>query len=200
MGDPTQIHQVLMNLCTNAGHAMQQSGGELSIELSEVTLDAEFTAIHQDVTPGLYVKLAVSDTGEGIPTQILPRIFEPFFTTKDKSKGSGWGLSVVHGIVKKHGGTVTAESELGQGSTFAVYLPVTEKQLPIPPIALPTNHIGSEHILFVDDDQTIVTIGEEMLTTKGYRVTPAKGSQEASESIRSTYRVNQPCPLGPSLI
>ncbi len=179
MGDPTQIHQVLMNLCTNAGYAMQKYGGELSVELTEVTLDTEFTAIHQDVTPGPYVKLTVSDTGEGIPSEILPRIFEPFFTTKDKSKGSGWGLSVVHGIVKKHNGTVTVESELGKGSTFMVYLPVTEKQLPIPPIVSPTNHIGTEHILFVDDDQTIVTIGEEMLTAKGYRVTPAMGSQEA---------------------
>ncbi len=185
MGDPTQIHQVLMNLCTNAGHAMQKSGGELSVELSEVTLDAEFTAIHQDVTPGLYIKLTVSDTGEGIPSEILPRIFEPFFTTKDKSKGSGWGLSVVHGIVKKHSGTVTVESELGKGSAFTVYLPVTEKQLPIPPIVSPTNHIGTEHILFVDDDQTIVTIGEEMLTAKGYRVTPAMGSQEALAIFQS---------------
>jgi PAS domain S-box-containing protein len=185
MGDPTQIHQVLMNLCTNAGYAMQKSGGELSIELSEVTLDAEFAAIHQDVAPGLYVKLTVSDTGEGIPSEILPRIFEPFFTTKDKSKGSGWGLSVVHGIVKKHGGTVIVESELGKGSTFIVYLPVTEKQLPMPPVVSQTNHIGNEHILFVDDDQTIVTIGEEMLTAKGYRVTPAMGSQEALAIFQS---------------
>lgn len=185
MGDPTQIHQVLMNLCTNAGHAMQKYGGELSIELSEVTLDTEFTDIHQDVAPGLYVKLTVSDTGEGIPSEILPRIFEPFFTTKDKSKGSGWGLSVVHGIVKKHGGTVTVESELGKGSTFAVFLPVTEKQPPIPPIVSPTNHIGTEHILFVDDDQTIVTIGEEMLTAKGYRVTSAMGSQKALAIFQS---------------
>lgn len=185
MGDPTQIHQVIMNLCTNAGYAMQKSGGELSIELSELTLGTEFAAIHQDVTPGLYVKLIVSDTGEGIPSQILPRIFEPFFTTKDKSKGSGWGLSVVHGIVKKHGGTVTVESELGKGSTFTVYLPVTEKQLSIPPIVSTTNHIGTEHILFVDDDQTIATIGEEMLTAKGYRVTPALGSQEALAIFQS---------------
>jgi CheY-like chemotaxis protein len=174
-----------MNLCTNAGYAMQKSGGELSIELSEVTLDAEFAAIHQDVAPGLYLKLIVSDTGEGIPSEILPRIFEPFFTTKDKSKGSGWGLSVVHGIVKKHGGTVTVDSELGKGSTFTVYLPITEKQLPIPPIVSPTNHIGVEHILFVDDDQTIVTIGEEMLTARGYRVTPAMGSQEALAIFQS---------------
>ncbi len=184
-GDPTQIHQVLMNLCTNAGHAMHQSGGELSIDLSEETLDAEFTAIHQDVAPGLYVKLTVNDTGEGIPSEILPRIFEPFFTTKDKGKGSGWGLSVVHGIVKKHGGTVTVESELGKGSTFTVYLPVTEKQVPAPPIVSPTNHRGTEHILFVDDDQTIVTIGIEMLTAKGYRVTSASGSREALSIFQS---------------
>jgi PAS domain S-box-containing protein len=185
MGDPTQIHQVLMNLCTNAGHAMQNSGGKLSIDLSEVMLGADFTAIHQDITPGQYIKLTVSDTGEGIASEILPRIFEPFFTTKDKSKGSGWGLSVVHGIVKKHGGTVTVESELGKGSTFAVFFPVSDEQLQTSPIISPANHLGSEHILFVDDDQTIVTIGEEILTTKGYRVTPARGSQEALSIFRS---------------
>lgn len=185
LGDPTQIHQVLINLCTNAGHAMQKCGGKLSIELSEVMLDAEFTAIHQDVIPGCYIKLAVSDTGEGISSKILPRIFEPFFTTKDKSKGSGWGLSVVHGIVKKHGGTITVESKLGKGSTFSVYLPVTEKQLPIPPLISPTDHIGTEHILFVDDDKIIANIGEEMLTAKGYQVTPAMGSQEALAIFQS---------------
>ena len=148
-------------------------------------LGDEFTAIHQDITPGLYVKIGITDTGEGISSHILPRIFEPFFTTKDKSKGSGWGLSVVHGIVKKHGGTVTVESELGQGSTFSVYLPVTEKRLPVNPTISPANHLGTEHILFVDDDQTIVKIGEEILTTKGYRVTSAIGSHEALSIFRS---------------
>ena len=179
MGDPTQIHQVLMNLCTNAGYAMNSSGGELWVELSETMLGSDFTAIHPDIKAGPYMKLEVSDTGQGISAEILPRIFEPFFTTKEKGKGSGLGLSVVHGIVKKHGGTVTVQSQPGRGSIFTVYLPITEPQIASSPTVSPATFTGKEHILFVDDDHTIVKIGEEILKTKGYRVTSATGSLDA---------------------
>ncbi len=185
LGDPTQIHQVLMNLCTNAGHAIRNEGGILKVELLDERLDEKFTSSHLDLKPGTYLKLAVSDTGPGIPAEIESRIFEPFFTTKDNGKGSGLGLSVVHGIVKNHRGTVTVCSKPDEGSTFNVYLPSTqlkEKPRRILPI---TSYAGTESILYVDDDHAIVEMGKQILDTMGYKVKAATGSLEALSLFRS---------------
>ena len=129
MGDSTQIHQVLMNLCTNAGHAMEEKGGVLDVALMDTELDSGFTATHQGLKPEPFLKITVTDTGYGIKPHLLDRIFEPFFTTKQPGEGTGLGLSVVHGIVKSHGGGIYAYSEPGKGSTFHVYLPAIKTDL-----------------------------------------------------------------------
>ena len=122
LADPTQIQQVLMNLCTNAAHAMREKGGSLDIELTDYSVSPSNGDPH-GIKPGLYVRLTVRDTGTGIPPDIMDKIFDPFFTTKKVGEGTGLGLSVVHGIVKQHDGYITVESEPGKGSTFTVYFP-----------------------------------------------------------------------------
>lgn len=179
LGDPTQIHQILMNLCTNAGYAMREAGGALTVELTDLILDNEFTFLHPDMKPGAYLKLSVSDTGHGMSSATRQRIFEPFFTTKDKSQGSGLGLSVVHGIVKNHGGAVTVQSAPEEGATFDVFLPTTREHEPPGRVKTKTPREGSEHILFVDDDHTIVEIGRDIFSSQGYDVTPVVGSLAA---------------------
>ena len=185
MADPTQIHQILINLCTNAGHAMHQKGGVLEVSLSDEELDEEFAAQYPDINPGQYMKLSVSDTGHGIPPDVLEKIFDPFFTTKEREEGTGMGLAVVHGIVRGHGGTITVYSEAEKGTTFNVYLPVfglakkpeTKGTAPLPN--------GSEHILFVDDEKPLVDLGKELLERQGFRVTPRTSSIEALELLKS---------------
>jgi PAS domain S-box-containing protein len=185
LADPTQIHQILMNLCTNAEHAMRDKGGVLDIMLSDVELDRDFAAGHPDIEPGTFARLTVSDSGHGIPSHSLDRIFDPFFTTKNSSEGTGMGLSVVHGIVGSNGGTITVSSESGQGSTFDVYLPVIERSV-VPQIIdeefIPT---GTERILFVDDEQTIVNIGQQILESLGYDVTTRTSSKDALELFKT---------------
>ncbi|MDM8521865.1 response regulator [Desulfococcaceae bacterium HSG8] len=181
LGDPTRIHQVIMNLCTNANHAMYASGGVLDLSLAIVKIGGE-SAVPLRIPPGGYVKLTVSDSGPGIPRENLARIFDPYFTTKEKSKGTGLGLSVVHGIVRSHGGTVTVKSKIGSGTEFEVYLPVAaaddnangkqeklESQIPG----------GNEHILLVDDEEVIVAVEKEMLEALGYLVTATDKADEA---------------------
>ncbi|MDA8140403.1 MAG: ATP-binding protein [Desulfobacteraceae bacterium] len=179
MADPSQLHQILMNLATNARHAMQTDGGTLNVELKELELDPAFCAAHPEIDPGRYVQLSVADSGHGIAPEIIERIFEPFFTTKKKGEGTGLGLSMVHGIVRDHGGTITVQSVLGQGTTFHVFLPlmqlsrtrtISEKEI------LPT---GSEHILLVDDEPALVTMASQMLERLGYRVTSRANPSEA---------------------
>jgi CheY-like chemotaxis protein len=175
----------LMNLCTNASHAMQEKGGVMSVSLSEVEIDSDFIVKHFDIKPGSYLKLSVSDTGHGMPPSLMEHIFDPFFTTKEKGQGTGMGLSVVHGIVKSHNGTIHAYSEPGEGSTFNVYLPVIERQLeqkiraerPIPK--------GTEHILFVDDEESLINMGKQLLISLGYTVTSRINSLEALELFKS---------------
>lgn len=179
MADSIQIHQVILNLCTNAEHAMREKGGVMGVKLVEVKLGAGFKAIHLNLKPGTYLELTVSDTGHGMPAHILDRIFEPFFTTKETGEGTGMGLSVVHGIVRSYEGAVIASSELGKGSVFRVYLPVIDRQFkPIPAAeeAVPT---GTEHILFVDDEPAIVNIGQQYLKSLGYQVTARTSGLEA---------------------
>ncbi|MFH2218422.1 MAG: PAS domain S-box protein [Pseudomonadota bacterium] len=179
--DSTQIHQLLMNLCTNAAYAMGEDGGVLKVTLTNVILDSAFIALNPEISPGLYLKLSVSDTGCGIPPDIREKIFDPYFTSKDKDHGTGLGLAVVHGIVKKYGGTITVETEVGKGSTFSVYLPVTGSE----PLGKPdkntglTDFTGNEHILLIDDDESVVKVGRKMLERLGYQVVSTTSAVEA---------------------
>ncbi len=185
MGDPTQIHQIIMNLCTNAGHAMQEKGGELNVELDDLELDSEFIGTHPDIKPGRYTRLTVSDTGHGISKKVLDRIFDPFFTTKEKGEGTGLGLSVIHGIVKNYGGAINVYSEPGKGSTFKVFLPVIERKLePETKIEQPIPK-GTERILFVDDEPPVTDMAKQLLEPLGYEVTKRTSSIEALELFKT---------------
>lgn len=185
-GDPTQVHQVLMNFCTNAVHAMGHGKGLLSVELSAVEIDQEDAAGYPELVAGKYVRLTVGDTGHGIPREILPRIFEPYFTTKKAGEGTGLGLAVVHGIVRSHGGSISVYSEIDKGTTFHVYLPVIEEETfekqDVSTDIIPT---GSERILFVDDEQILVEMGQSILERLGYRVRTSTNPIEALELFRA---------------
>ncbi len=185
LADPTKIQQTLINLCTNALHAMGEKGGVLEVSLDNVDIDSTTSAQHPDLEPGSYVRLAVSDTGHGISPEVTRRIFDPYFTTKDKGVGTGMGLATAHGIVKEHHGAIRVESEPGKGSVFKVFLPLAEimtedeyespKQLPQ----------GTGHILFVDDEQSLADLGKRMLEHLGYQVAVRTSSIEALESFRA---------------
>ncbi|CAB1058712.1 hypothetical protein D1BOALGB6SA_3469 [Olavius sp. associated proteobacterium Delta 1] len=185
MADPTQIQQVLMNLCTNAGHAMRDNGGVLGIKLIDVKLEADLTAMHPELKPGPYLELTVSDTGHGIPAHIIDRIFDPFFTTKGKGEGTGMGLSVVHGIVGSYGGTIAISSEPGKGATFKILLPAVE--MVKAPVLITEDFVatGTERILFVDDETALVNIGKQMLESLGYKITIRTSSIEALELFKA---------------
>jgi PAS domain S-box-containing protein len=185
MGDPTQMHQVLMNLCTNAGHAMQEKGGILEIRLENTTLDADISSRHAGLKPGPFVCLTVSDSGRGMPLHVLERIFDPFFTTKEKTEGTGMGLSVAHGIVTAAGGTIHAYSEVSHGASFKVLLPMIERRLEPEPRPDAIIVGGNERILFVDDEKTLVDMGRQMLQSYGYEVTTSTDSLEALNLFRS---------------
>ncbi|MBF0528810.1 MAG: PAS domain S-box protein [Deltaproteobacteria bacterium] len=183
--DPTQIHQVLTNLCTNAAYAMRAGGGVLTVSLSNIVLEENASSRLNNLPPGLYQRILVSDTGHGLDRNIMERIFEPFFTTKEPGEGTGMGLSVVYGIVKDHGGEITVESEPGKGSTFHVYLPVVKDSVKSdPPEAARPLPTGNEHILFVDDEEALVSLSSEILEHLGYQVTSRTSSLEALEMFR----------------
>lgn len=184
MADPTQIHQVVMNLCTNAAHAMEDKGGMLEVSLEDVLLDGDFAAHHPGLSSGLYTRLIVSDTGHGMDASTMSRIFEPYFTTKEKGEGTGLGLATVHGIVKSHGGAVTVYSEPGEGTTFHIYLPVAEWEAEAEVATEETLPTGSELVLLVDDEQPLVNLGKEMLESLGYGVVTRTSSLEALETFR----------------
>ena len=184
--DPTNIHQVLMNLCTNASFAMQKEGGVLEVSLSDVDLDADFAKQHPDVKPGKFIRLIVSDTGYGMSPEVSERIFDPFFTTKKMGQGTGMGLSVVHGIVKSHGGTIIVESSPGKGSAFSVFLPAIESAVTDQVHQAQLVITGNERILFVDDEDFQADIGKRMLERLGYRVTAKTNSVEALDLFRQT--------------
>ena len=185
MADPTQIHQILMNLCTNAEHAMSESGGILEVSLNNVDLDQDFTARNPEITPGRYLCLTVSDTGHGMSEELMKRLYDPFFTTKGPDEGTGLGLSVVHGIVKSHGGAITVQSKPGKGANFNIFLPIVEKQIQ-PGIEIsrqvPT---GDERILFVDDEKSIMDLGRQVLEQLGYQVEARADSLEALELFKN---------------
>jgi two-component system cell cycle sensor histidine kinase/response regulator CckA len=178
--DSTQIKQVLMNLAVNASHAMPE-GGRLAIETKPVTLDEEFCRVNLGAIPGDYAMLSVSDTGHGMDPETLTHVFEPFYTTKQVGKGTGLGLAMVYGIVKQHGGYITCYSELGQGTTFRIYLPILvaeKQQLELAPReTLPRG--GTETILLVDDEESVRELGKRILEQSGYTVLTAANGKEA---------------------
>jgi nitrogen-specific signal transduction histidine kinase len=185
MGDPTQMHQVLMNLGTNAGHAMRDRGGRLVVMLRETTLEEVREKGLPRMDADAYLQLVVQDTGQGIPPTIMDRIFDPFFTTKEHTEGTGMGLSVAHGIIKSHGGLIDVESQVGRGTTFHIYLPKImprakahhQSALPLPS--------GSERVLLVDDETMLVDMGRQVLTRLGYQVTACTNSVEALQHFQN---------------
>jgi len=184
MADPTQIHQVLMNLSTNAVHAMQEKGGILEIGLITVNLKEEDIKNHSGLAPGKFMRLTVSDTGHGIAPEIADRIFDPFFTTKERDRGTGMGLSVVHGIVHNHGGTIIVESKPGKGTKFLIFLPKTDEETGKKEAAELQVPTGSETILFVDDEEMLVKSGKMIFESLGYTVVAEKSSTEVLEVFR----------------
>jgi len=180
MGDPTQIHQVIMNLCTNAYHAMQDKGGKLEVILTEIDVGYEEMIDKVGMQPGKHLRLLVKDEGCGMEASVLDRIFEPYYTTKEQGKGTGLGLSVIHGIVKNHGGDITVKSTPGKGTIFQVYLPLIEDVDPDVEFESTDGAIkGEERILLVDDEEQIVAMEQQMLENLGYRVTARTDSAEA---------------------
>ncbi|MBU1638996.1 MAG: PAS domain S-box protein [Proteobacteria bacterium] len=180
LADPGQIHQIVMNLCTNAYQAMKGGAGVVSVSLSQEVLTQGDLASRAGLTAGRYAKLVVEDSGEGMDPETLKRIFEPYYTTKGKEKGTGLGLAVVHGIVKKYGGEINVYSEPGKGARFSVYLPVVsketqqekeEREKPLP--------TGLGRILLVDDEEQITELGQTFLEMLGYQVTPCNDPAEA---------------------
>ncbi len=190
LADPTQIHQVVMNIGTNAYHAMRDGGGILEVKLEAVEVDAGLARTHPHMNEGSYLKLTVRDTGCGMEPEVMERIFEPYFTTKGLSEGTGLGLAVVHGIVSSMGGAILVDSQIGRGSAFQVYFPrldrpgqgVAPEAAAVEPIA--TSDRG-EHILFIDDEPVLAHIGEKILKRLGYRVTVKTSSLEALELFRA---------------
>ncbi|BEQ13892.1 PAS domain S-box protein [Desulfoferula mesophila] len=184
LADPVQIQQILMNLCTNAAQAMEDSNGILGVGLEMLDLDDVAVSGYVGLKPGNYLRLSITDTGMGIDEKDLERIFDPFFTTKDVGKGTGMGLPVVHGIVRDHGGFIAVESEPGRGTTFNVYLPVVAQGAPSEePAVTQETPGGSESIAFVDDEPDLVDIGKRALSRLGYEVTCFTSSREALQAI-----------------
>jgi PAS domain S-box-containing protein len=192
VGDKTQIHQVLLNLCINARDAMPQ-GGRLSLSVRNVMVDENYPVVLSQGRPGPYVAFDVSDTGCGIPPADLERIFDPFFTTKEFGKGTGLGLSTVLGIVKSHQGLISVDSTLGKGTRFEVLFPVSSEAVRkiIPHNTTPAPRGGGEAILIVDDEVSIVTTSQKMLEKHGYKVLTAGGGQQALDIYKRHREVIQ---------
>ena len=183
LGNSTQVHQILMNLCTNAAYAMEDSGGTLNLSLKDVFIDKE--KLSTGIKPGDYIEIMVSDTGTGIAPEIIDSIFEPYFTTKAQGEGTGIGLAMVQGIIESYGGKINVESRLGKGATFTIYLPVTKKRSgggDYVPEQIP---MGTESILFVDDEAPIAKMGSQILERLGYAVTARTSSIEALELFQT---------------
>jgi CheY-like chemotaxis protein len=184
--DPGQIEQILMNLTVNARDAMP-TGGTLAINTANATLEDAFTRDHVGCEPGGYVMISVTDAGIGMSPDTLSRVFEPFFTTKEQGKGTGLGLSTVYGIVKQSGGCVVAESELGRGTAFRVYLPRVNEPLDLedPRAAEPAYYRGTECVLLVEDDNAVRALARAVLEQQGYTVIEAADPLEAIELAQS---------------
>ena len=178
MADPTQIHQVLMNLCTNAAHAMQGKQGRLRIVLDCLTITSKQAS---PLKPGAYLRMSVEDNGHGMDCTIMDRIFDPYFSTKKSGEGTGLGLAVVHGIISGYGGRVEVQSQPEKGTQFTIYLPRIEQsnQVEEPAFSLENLPSGKERILFVDDEELIVAIYDTLLRHLGYQVVSTTSSDEA---------------------
>lgn len=188
LADATQIHQVVMNLFTNAYHAMEESGGRLTVNLSEIYLDSDDQKLHPDLKPGHHLLLSIGDTGHGMDREVMEQIFTPYFTTKEQNRGTGLGLSIIHGIVKSCGGDITVYSEKGKGTTLNVYFPRIETNGEVKLENRPERRIpeGNGRILLVDDEVQIVEMEKEMMGHLGYQVTGETRSRAALELFRSS--------------
>ncbi|HUT69379.1 MAG TPA: ATP-binding protein [Desulfatiglandales bacterium] len=185
LANPTQIHQVLINLCTNAAQAMREKGGVLEVSLEHADLDSEAAASNPGLKPGAHVRLTVRDTGSGIAPEIIERIFDPYFSTSEPDQGTGMGLAVVHGIVESTGGSITVDSKLGEGTAIHVFFPRITSEVTPEARALSPFPSGNERILFVDDEKALVDIGVQLLEHLGYRVVARTSSIEALEAFRN---------------
>ncbi len=184
LGNSTQVRQVVLNLCSNAGYAMRESGGMLEIHLQKIDLVGQ-QATRLNLPSGDYLKLIIRDRGPGIPQDILQRIFDPFFTTKPVGEGSGMGLSVVHGIVKSHDGVIRVDSQLGRGTTFEVFFPIVESATEEIRPTSRSGHSGSARILLVDDEEELVRVEKKVLERRGYSVTAITSSTKALDLFRA---------------
>jgi signal transduction histidine kinase/CheY-like chemotaxis protein len=184
LGNPTQIHQVMMNLCANAAHAMKDTRGILEVILDEVILEAGSSPGKRDLEPGTYLRLMVNDTGYGIHPDVMPRIFEPYFTTKKTGEGTGMGLAVIHGIVKNHNGDISVYSEPGNGTSFHLFFPKIEGELEPDSQLSDKVPTGKERILLVDDEKELTDIGSQMLKRLGYEVKGVNDPVKALEAFR----------------
>ena len=187
VGEETEIHQLVVNLCTNAVHSMEEVRGTLEVRLEIVSADAAFLRLHPNLVEGRYARLSVSDNGHGMSEQTMDHMFEPFFTTKEEGKGTGLGLAMIHRIVVHHRGDITVYSEPGVGTTFRVYLPLVEAESPEDEEeSEPAVVEGSEHILLVDDEEDLAFVGKLMLEHIGYTVEMCTSSSEALEKFRKS--------------
>jgi PAS domain S-box-containing protein len=186
LADPTQIHQVIINLCTNAVDAVRGSGGKIEVGLNKVEINGNTVFDNVSSPWGEYVQLTVSDNGKGMDEETIARIFDPFFTTKEAGEGTGLGLSVVHGIVKNHNGEITVWSELGKGSRFNIYLPALKTQKVPEQAKIDKLLRGTESILFVDDEEALVQVNIQLLEKLGYRVTGNTNSHEALAAFKES--------------
>lgn len=186
LANATQLHQVVMNLCTNAYHALKKQAGTIGISLEAVDIDSDLASQYSNLKEGSYALLMVSDTGCGIDPDIIERIFEPFFTTKKPGEGTGMGLAVVHGIVQSHGGAIGVESTVGTGTIVKVFLPLKEKELKagLSP-ADSTSLTGTEHLLLIDDEEMLVVLGRETFEALGYRVTTFDSALQAMDAFEA---------------
>ena len=184
-GNATQVHQVLMNLFTNAAHAMEDEGGILEFSLKDVVRHRSADGKYPDLRPGNYIEIKVSDTGAGIAPDIIGSIFEPYFTTKGPGEGTGMGLAMVHGIVESYGGKILVDSEPGQGTLFTIYLPLARKRHEDHAYRPETLPRGQERILLVDDEASIAKMGRQILEGLGYTVTTRVSSVEAIALFRT---------------
>ncbi len=185
LADPTQIHQIMLNLYTNAAHAMEETGGTLEIVIQNLVLDNDSADIYPNLSPGKYIEVALSDTGQGMNSEVKDRIFDPYFTTKEIGKGSGMGLSVVHGILQSHQGAISVDSEPGKGSTFRILFPVIEEETVIESKSVEEFPTGNERILFIDDEESIVNMARQILERLGYQVETKQNPVDALESFHS---------------
>jgi len=184
LADPTHIHQIVMNLCTNANHAMMKSGGILEVKLDAVKIDQRYAEKIPNLKKGEYIRLTISDTGHGMDLKTKERIFEPFFTRKEVGSGSGLGLSVVHGIINNYGGAIVVDSTPGKGTTFMIYLPKYGADFLESDKSEKKPLKGDEYILFVDDEPEITFMGKKMLENLGYKVSISSNSISALEEFK----------------